>query len=119
VQEVRVQAIDAGRQLGGKHQRLAEAADAIGRGVAAQVAEPERTQRLARADFPPGAQHPQWLEQEIFGQVKHRRTDLIVHCVPARVGRTAQRDDQDLQAAALERRDFLCDERLGEPRVPF
>src|SRR5512134_2755537 len=35
------------------------------------------------------------------------------------VGRPAKRDDQDIEATALERGDLLRDKRLGEARVPF
>src|SRR5258708_2479467 len=47
----------------------------------------------------------------------HRSPDLAMHRVQPVVGRPAQRHDQDLEAAALERRDLLGDERLGESRI--
>src|SRR5258708_32895510 len=47
----------------------------------------------------------------------HRCPDLAMHRVQPLVGRPAQRHDQDLEAAALERRDLLGDERLGESRI--
>ncbi len=42
VQEMRVQPLDIARQLGGEHQRLPEAADAIRGRVASEVAQPQR-----------------------------------------------------------------------------
>src|SRR5688572_1533212 len=68
---------------------------------------------------PPRTKNAKRLEQKIFGQVENRGADLVVHRMAARVGRAAQRDDQDLEPAALERGDLLRDERLGEARIPL
>jgi hypothetical protein len=57
--------------------------------------------------------------EQVLGQVEDRGADRVVHRVAPGVGRPAQRDDQDIEAAALERGDLLRDERLGEARIPL
>jgi hypothetical protein len=122
VQEVRVQAPDVVRQPCREHQRLAEAADAVRRRIAPQIPQPDCA-GLPVARFPsdrqPGAQYAQRLAQQVLRQVTHRGADLVVDRMPARVGRLAQRDDDDVQAAALERGDLLGDERLREAWIPL
>src|SRR5262249_54546786 len=61
--------------------------------------------------------HPQRLAVEILRQVVDRSADFPVHGMPPAIRRAAQRDDEDVEAAALERGDLLRDERLGEARI--
>ena len=117
-----MQALDVLRQLVGKDQRLAESAHAAWRRIAPQIAQPEIPRFPVARISPfaqPGAQDAQRLEQEVFGQVQDGRTDFVVYRVAARIRRTAQRNDQDIQAAMLERRDFLRNEGLREPWIPL
>ena len=117
-----MQPLDAGRQLGREHERLAEAADAIRRGIAAQVAQPDGpcfAVMIGPSYGQPGPQNPQRLAQQVFGQVAHRRADFFVHRMAPVVGRPPQGVDGDVEAAALEGRDLLGDEGLGEPRIPL
>src|SRR5688572_2842249 len=120
MQEMRVQALDARQQFGGEHQRLAEAAHPVGRGIAPQVSQPELASFLVLfgfANLHPTTENPQRLQQQVFRQVEQRRLYFGVHRVAARVGGLAQRNDGDVQAAALERGDLLGDEALRQPRI--
>ena len=90
--------------------------------IASQIFQPKRKNRFVvgtTSQLPPGAQDAQRFEQQILGQVEDRGADLLVHRMAPGVGRPAQRDDQDIEAATLKRGDLLGDERLGEARVTF
>ena len=116
----RVQPVDVLRQLGGEHQRLSEAAHAARRRIAAQVAQPQLANgRIGRAApaFQPGANDAQRLAMQILGQVTHARANLVVHRMAPPIGRPAQRHDEDVEAAALERGDLLGDEGFRQPRI--
>ena len=117
----RVEMPDVGRQLGRQDQRLAEAADAVGRRIAradraatgarAAVAGQRRALRQA-------AQTRARLVLQIFGQIEDRRRDLRGAARARPVGRMAQRDDQ---RASRPRRssasDLLRDEGLRQARI--
>jgi hypothetical protein len=56
---------------------------------------------------------------EVLGEVQHPGPDVFVNRVPFSVSRLAQGHNQDFEAPRLERMDFLRDESLGQPRIPF
>ncbi len=93
VHEMRMQPRHLRRQLAREHERLAEAADAVGRRVAPEVPEERHAcaaiprQRPARA---PAREHAQRLSPEIFRQVEHAGGDLRVDRMALGVGRMAQ-----------------------------
>ena len=120
VQIVGVEQPDVRRQLGRQHQRLAEAPHPVGGRVAPQIAQPQPARRGIGRPAPhpaPGGGDPRRLLVEILRQIDHRRGDRPVQVVHRRVGRVAQRDDGQREAAALERQDLLRDEGLGQPRI--
>jgi len=120
MQEVRVQPVNVVTQLRREDQRLTEPPDAVRRGIASQVAQPllpRRSIRRPASHLPPCLQDPKRRPIQVLRKVEHASTDLAMHGVSLAVGRAAQRYDQDVEAAALQGRDFLRDEGLGEPRV--
>ena len=56
---------------------------------------------------------------EIFRQIGHARLDLVMNRMALLVGRTAQRDEAELQARQLEPAQLLGDERLRQTRIAF
>ena len=115
MQVMHVHMLDCVRQFPGHGEGLPEAAHPIGRGIAAKIAG-EDAHQLSESGPAQGpqqsAQHAQRLPVEVFGQVHHRRADLLVHRMHGRVRRLAQGPDLKREAAFLERQDFLGDECL-------
>ena len=119
VQEVSIKVLDRLRQLGRQHERLAPAAQAIGRGIAPEVgAELGERCRIARqaARLKPARQHAARVVLEIFGQIGDAGLDAVVDRMARLVGGFAQRPDLEVNAARLEAGDFLRDEGLGKTR---
>ena len=115
-----MQPVDIRRQLGRQNQRLAEAADAVWRRVAAEIGEPGAPRGPVAGQAPrlaPAAPNPQRLLVEVFRQVQKLGPNLAVYRMRGLVGRMAQRNDQDVEPALFEREDLLCDEGLGQARV--
>ena len=122
MQEMGVQMIDPVRHLGGQHQRLAEAADAVGRPVAPKVAQPcgpDPAIGRPSPHGPPGPQHPKRFLMQIFRQVQHGRGNRRVHRVAFAIGRVPQRYDVLAQATRLQCQNLLRDKRLGQARIAF
>ncbi len=120
VQEMRVQPIDIGRQLGGQHQRLAEAPNPVRGRIAAQIGEPSAARAAIARPAPqpePSAPDPARLAVEIFRQIEHSGADPAMDRMNCMVGRPAQRDDQDLEPALLQAENFLRDEGFRKARV--
>ncbi len=122
VEEMGMQLPDPTGQLVGEHERLAEPADAVARAIAAQVAPPGGPRRAITrpaAQRAPGGEQLARRLVEIFRQINHRRRDLVMDRMGRAVGRTPQRDDEERQAALLERANLLGNEGLGQPRIAF
>jgi hypothetical protein len=119
MQEMGVQPLDAGRQLGRQHQRLAPAAQPVGRRIAPQVGEEPRTRcRIARQAprLQPAGPDAARIVLEVFRQIDDAALHAVVHRMAMLVGRPAQRPDFQGNAARLEAGDLLGDEGLGQAR---
>ena len=115
-----MQTHNVGWHFMGQHQCLSESAHPAGRAVTPQIAQPDGAGRAVTGQAPhtpPGAHHAHRLIAQIFGQIQQRRADFGVYRVDAFIGGMAQRDNQDIQAAPLECRDFLRDKGLGQARI--
>jgi hypothetical protein len=120
VQEMGVQPADFRRQLGRQDQRLAEPPGPVDRRIAAEIGPPAAAGgAIAREPpgAPPAAQAAERLVQDVFGQIENRRLDLPMDGMDGAVGRMAQRDDADVEAARLQPEDLLGDEGLAQPRI--
>ena len=119
MQEVGVEPLDAGRQLGRQHQRLAQAAQPVGRGIAPQVGEEAGARRRIARQAPrlqPAGPHAARIVLQVFRQIDDAALHAIVHGMTMLVGRPAQRPDFERNAARLEAGDLLGDEGLGQAR---
>ena len=67
----------------------------------------------------PSRGHAPRLVLEVFRQIEDARPDLAMDRMAGAVGRMAQRDDVDVEAALFEREDLLRDESLREARIAF
>ena len=122
VQEMGVEPLDRGRQLGRQHQRLPPAPQSIGRGIAPEVGEEFAPRRLVARQMPrlpPGREHATGIVLEILRQVDRAGSHAVVHGMMRLVGRPAQRPDFQRHAARLQPGDLLGDEGLGQPRPAF
>ena len=97
----------------GGTERLAEAADPVGGRVAPQVPPPHGARAavgVAPPHRPPRPQHTGGFAIEIFRQIQGSCRDLAVDGVNGAIGRAPQGNDQYVEAAPLQRQDFLRDE---------
>ena len=120
VQEMRVDAAHLGRQLCRQNAGLAEAADAVRRAIAHEIAPPRAPGGGVARQPPrrtPTPEHAAGLLVEIFGQVDDRRADLVMHRMALGIGGAAHRIEADIQPPPLQGADFLGDEGFGEARI--
>ena len=122
MQKMCVNMADVVRQLGCQHQCLAEAADAIRSRFAFQVGKPGAQRRGVSgqsARLQPAAPNPGQFPMQVFGEIEQRRADLAMDRMDRSVRGMTQRNDQDLEPAALEGQNLLSDEGFRKPRIPF
>src|SRR5262249_32725106 len=118
--EVRVELADVARELARQHHCLAKAADAVRRRIAPKVAQELLPCGAVAGEAPRGEPTPEAAQRfapEIFRQVEHGGAGLAMNRVDRAVGRTAKRDDAEVEAALLESADLLGNEGLGEARI--
>ena len=122
VQEMGVEPVDRGRQLGRQHQRLAPAPHPVGGGVAPEIGQEfPACQRIARqaTRLPPALEHAARIVLEILRQIDDTAGDAIVHGMAGLVRGPAQRPDFQRDATGFEAGDFLGNEGLGKARPAF
>jgi hypothetical protein len=115
-----VEMADLPAELVRQDQRLAEAADAVRRRVADEVAQELSPRRAVAGEAPrraPGGKASPGLAQQVFGEVEDRGADLAVDRVDGAVGRMAQRDEAQVEPELLEAADLLGDEGFRQPRI--
>ena len=120
VEEMGVDVGDLPGQLVRHDERLAEAAHAVARRVAREVAKPQPKHRAVAGPAPhraPGPKDPRRFVMQVLRKVRHRRPDPRVDRVHARLRRMAERDDGEPQPPFLEGHDLLGDEGLREARI--
>ena len=115
-----VDAAGFGRQFNRQNHGLTKPADAVGCGVAQKVAKPDPKGFAVTGPFsryPPRPHDADGFILEIFGKVIDRCADFVVDGVASRIGRMAQGNQLDIQAAHFQRTNFLRDESFGKPWV--
>jgi hypothetical protein len=122
VEEVRVEVRGPGRQLRREDARLAEAAPAVRRRIAADVAEPQPERApVTRGRAPEGpdvaGQHAARRVVEILGEIGHPRADGRVDRVREGVVGAPERRDVEREPALLEGGELVSDEGLRDARV--
>src|SRR5215471_18133479 len=110
-----VQLFHIGRQFRRQDQRLTKAADTIWRWVTTQISKPGRTRSTisrVSARATPALPDASRLIAKILRKVKKLGADRAMNWMYFAICRMAQRDDQYLQSALLQRQDLLRDESL-------
>ena len=115
MEKMSVQAGNAPGQLACKDKRLTKSPDPARGEIALQIKQPYSTDMSIRGPAPylqPRAHHAQRPAMQIFRKIEHGRANLGMHRMSPAVGRQPKGNDKDVQAATLQRQDFLGDERL-------